>query len=129
MADIRKSVKRDAVRDELCSRCDHPTAEELYSSLKEDYPQMGIATVYRNLSKMTDDKKAIKISLNGVDHYDGNTSPHYHLVCEKCMKIFDVDVPLLINIEQEAAENSGSEIFSHSITFFGICKNCRENNK
>jgi Fe2+ or Zn2+ uptake regulation protein len=56
---IRHSKQRDAIFDNLCSRYDHPTAEDIYFSLKPKIPALSLATVYRNLSQLVEDGKII----------------------------------------------------------------------
>ena len=52
MAIERKSKQRDAIISELCSRYDHPTAMELYLSVREVIPNLSLGTLYRNLSQL-----------------------------------------------------------------------------
>ena len=44
MALIKRSRQREAILSELCGRTDHPTAEELYLSLKEELPNLSLGT-------------------------------------------------------------------------------------
>lgn len=126
MSVFRRSSRRDALLKELSERSDHPTADELYTSLKKDNPSMGIATVYRNLSRLSGKGDILKFSYNGIDRYDGNTDLHYHLFCTECGRIYDLDYPVSQDLEKKVSEATGNEISSHSISFFGICKNCRD---
>ena len=56
----RHSKQRDAVLANLCSRCDHPTAEDIYFSLKSSMPALSLATVYRNLAALESAGKIIR---------------------------------------------------------------------
>ena len=47
---LKHSKQRDAIEQFLATRYDHPTAETVYLNLREDYPKISLATVYRNLS-------------------------------------------------------------------------------
>ena len=49
---IKYSKQRQAIKDQLSNRGDHPTAETLYSELKTNMPNLSIATVYRNLKQL-----------------------------------------------------------------------------
>ena len=44
------SAKRQAIYDMLINRTDHPSATQIYEDLKEDYPDLSLGTVYRNIS-------------------------------------------------------------------------------
>lgn len=120
----KRSKQRDAILENLCSRRDHPTADELYFSLKQDMPQISLGTVYRNLNLLCDEKKIQKISVGGAEHYDGNANEHYHLHCVKCGRVVDVDMPLDEKIKDECKKYFDGEIFGFSITFRGLCSNC-----
>ena len=105
----------------------HPTIKELYKSIKEKYPNIGQATVYRNINKLLDDGKIVKIKTStNIDHYDGNIIPHYHLECKKCHRIIDIYDSkydkTIKNIEREYS----IKIDQASILFDGICDRCNE---
>ena len=55
------SKQRELILDSLRKRKDHPTAERLYLDLKNEMPELGIATVYRNLSDLCEEGKIIRI--------------------------------------------------------------------
>ena len=126
MGTVKHSDKRDALIEELCSRTDHPTADELYFSLKKKIPNLSIATVYRNLAFLYENKQALRFHFNGTDHFDGNTSAHYHLFCDGCGRIYDVDIEVNREIEKTAEKSCGGKITEHNITFFGKCNTCAE---
>lgn len=121
---IKHSKQRDAILNELCSRYDHPTAEEVYFSLKPHMPNLSLGTVYRNLSVLANDGTIQKFSVGGADHFDGNANNHYHMVCTSCNRLYDVDMPLIEGIEEKADNYVDGEIQAHRITFVGVCKNC-----
>ena len=120
---IKHSKQRDAVYENLCSRIDHPTAEEVYFSLKPAMPAISLATVYRNLAQLESENKIIKIGSGGTARYDGNITPHYHVHCLTCGGVSDI----FMNDETlnaKAAENYGGIIISHSVMFNGYCSEC-----
>lgn len=125
MAGLRHSNQRDAILKELCSRTDHPTADELFISVRKRIPNISLATVYRNLSLLADEGIILKLTCDGsADHFDGTTSQHYHLYCKECRRLFDLDLHEFDYLDRLAASNYKGKIESHSITFFGICENC-----
>ncbi len=125
MAGIKRSRQRDALINELCSRYDHPTAEALYLSLKKEFPNLSLGTVYRNLALLSDAGDIIKISVDGADRYDGNAKPHCHFLCRECQGMFDIhnDSPF----SDSLIENLGGEIEKYSLTLFGVCEKCKIN--
>ena len=76
---IKRSRQREAIRQCLTGRYDHPTAETVYMSIKDEFPNISLGTVYRNLSLLSDLGEIQKITVSGgPDRFDGNPAPHYH---------------------------------------------------
>lgn len=124
------SMKREALREILVSRCDHPTAEDIYFSMKELHPNVSLATVYRNLNLLVQEGDAIRLtSKDNSDRFDGYTSPHYHFHCDNCACISDVGIPVFTEIDTIASKGSDAKIKGHTIMFEGICQKCLEKNK
>ncbi len=124
MAIVKHSRQREAILNELRSRKDHPTADELYFSLKTEYPNLSLGTVYRNLNLLADEGIILKISSDGADRFDATADNHYHFQCTKCGRLYDIDYPVINGIENEAQKIAGGKITSHQLTFIGICENC-----
>ena len=122
----RFSKQRQIIYDMIKNNPVHPTADYIYNTLKKDYPDLSLGTVYRNLNVLTESGLILKITSDSdSEHYDGNTENHYHLMCEECNHIFDVNIPYLDNIEEEAQKESAHLIKNHSLVFTGVCSECR----
>lgn len=91
MLQRRNSKQRNVIREYLCGRIDHPTAEKLYKEIRLDHPKMSLGTVYRNLMFLTDigEIQALDVG-DGITHFDPNPMPHAHFYCKKCNRVFDV---------------------------------------
>lgn len=120
----RHSKQRDAILKNLCSRYDHPTAEDLYFSLKPQNPALSLATVYRNLAQLESDGKIIRIESGTTKRYDGNVSLHYHLTCLGCGGVFDIFLDNDCGLCDKAANAFDGKIISHSVLFTGYCSSC-----
>ena len=48
MAVLRYSKQRESIKNYLCGREDHPTADMIYTSIREEYPNISLGTIYRN---------------------------------------------------------------------------------
>lgn len=119
--------KRDAVYACLCSTDTHPTAEWIYDRLRSVSPDISLATVYRNLAKFKGEGRIISVgTVDGKEHFDGNTAPHSHFICKKCGCIRDL--PGITPEEallQTATEATGCRVEECSVTFYGLCENCQ----
>ncbi|MDR1928044.1 MAG: transcriptional repressor [Oscillospiraceae bacterium] len=121
------SRQREEILRELRARKDHPTAETLYLSLKDRFPALSLATVYRNLSQLCEAGLAQKISGKGADHFDGVTAAHTHLTCSACGSVFDLEFPAppcLGQLDDLAARNFAGTVHGHRLQFFGLCPAC-----
>ena len=120
----RHSKQRDAVFRNLCSRFDHPTAEELYLSLKKELPDISLATVYRNLSVLESEGKIMRIACDGTSRYDAVFADHAHFICRLCGKVTDIPISEL-NITKQISGNFDGIIETQSLIFGGICPECK----
>lgn len=103
----------------------HMTADQIHSALKDNDVSIGIATVYRNLNSIYDQKLINRVKHPDLGYiYDKNTSDHYHIRCVECDTISDLHMERQIHLEKIAAEDSGFEVLSHEIIFEGICPKC-----
>jgi len=122
------SRQRRKILETLKNNAVHPSAEYLYKKINEDKKEnIGLATVYRNLNKLSENGTIKKISgLEDTVHYDHNTYIHYHFFCKKCRKIFDLPSNISPNIVQKAEDITGFKIDTHEIVFHGECSDCRK---
>lgn len=124
----RFSRKRQAIYDALMASHVHPSAEELYHTLKPDYPDLSLGTVYRNLKSMVAGGDVVCVAnVEGKDRFDAHTEPHAHLVCRECGAV--LDLPMTASLAEECARiagESGVSIEPHSLRLFGLCATCKD---
>ena len=102
---LKYSRQREAIKDFLMTRIDHPTADVVYSNVRTEFPNISLGTVYRNLTLLADLGEIARLRVgDGVDHFDADTSPHYHFVCSECGSVIDLDMENIDNINQTAAK-------------------------
>ena len=120
----RNTKQKQLVIEALKALC-HPTAQEIYEFVKNNYPNISIATIYRILGVFEEQQKALHIEIpNKPDCYDYNLNKHYHLSCKKCKKVYDIDMPYLSELNKKTDNYS---IDNHIILFNGTCANCLKN--
>jgi len=104
----------------------HPTAEEIYKEVKSEYSSISMATVYKTLETLAEHNLINKVNaLHDMARFDGETTPHHHLICLNCKKIEDIYNDALNNLPTPS--NKNFKIFSYQVQFEGICKNCELN--
>ena len=122
---VKYSKQRELIRENLLSRYDHPTADDVYASVKLILPNISLGTVYRNLAQLAENGDILKISTSAnKEHFDGFVHRHFHFICNKCDKIYDVDLDGMDEIKNQAAEKLNADIEDYSLIFYGICENC-----
>lgn len=87
---------------------------------------MSLTTVYRNVILVKSFGEVLELGFpDGSNRYDGNMPyPHPHVICVKCKKILDPNLSNLKDITKEVADETGFEIITHRVDFFGICPDC-----
>ena len=85
----------------------HMTAEDIYELVSQDYPEIGLATVYRTLQLLWDMQLVDRINLD-----DG------------CVR-YEIGDELEHHIEKV----TGFHVLDHELKFYGLCKECMEKQK
>ncbi|WP_317368172.1 Fur family transcriptional regulator [uncultured Tyzzerella sp.] len=105
----------------------HPSAETIYNSIKEQNPTISLATVYKTLKSLRDSGLVQEINV-GEDsfRYDVQLTPHSHIICTKCNSVFDYfpKENFIDNIQDDVSKDTGFELNSHQMYFYGTCKSC-----
>lgn len=90
----RYTKQRAAVYAYLQKAHNHPSAEVVYSAVKQKVPSISLATVYKALEALVSCKLAAKLPYsNGSARYDCRCDNHYHLRCEKTGEVQDLRTP------------------------------------
>lgn len=119
------SRQREIIYEQVMNYPTHPTAEEVYTALKQDNPNLSLGTVYRNLNQLSEAGMLLKIPIaDGSDRFDGRTDRHYHMICEKCSKVFDVELDCLDSIPHTVMNSEGHMITRVTLNLKGICAKC-----
>ena len=121
------TIQRRAVYEELAERKDHPTADQVYDTLRARLPGLSRTTVYRVLDTLVEQGFARRVQhAAGVARFDPMTARHHHLVCDRCGKLLDLDDRAIPRIPLPDARGTGFRIDDYSISFSGLCQSCRQ---
>ena len=91
MESVRQFRKRNTILSSLQQSKAHPSAEALYHSLRQEHPDISLATVYRNLALFKSQGLIRSLgTVSGVERFDGDLSPHAHFVCRGCSAVLDL---------------------------------------
>lgn len=123
---MKYSKQCELVKDAVVYGKKHPTADEVYIKLKAENPSLSLGTVYRNLNRLTYEGIITKLHIpNSSDRFDGNCEEHYHIICQGCGKIIDVNHTLVLDLDDKIEASTGMKIIGHQLLLNGICANCQ----
>lgn len=131
---LKVTKQRILVLEALASCEDkHLTAEEIYEIVKADFPEIGLATVYRTIQLLVELDLVESIQLgDGYVRYeigklDGEEAHHHHhLICLSCGKIISFRDDLLDELEARIMESASFQVINHEVKLYGYCRECLE---
>jgi len=122
----RLTCQKQTVLNYLKGVKTHPTAEEIYSNIKEKLPQVSRGTVYRIVGNFKDKGSVQVIQTKNSSHFDADVFPHAHFICETCDRVYDIsDICSTCEILKNKKTKAG-KINYFKIYFYGICKECKK---
>ncbi len=130
-----KITKQRMVVVKALASCEdkHLTAEEIYEIVKADFPEIGLATVYRTIQLLVELDLVESIQLgDGYVRYEigkfqgEETHHHHHLICLECGKIISFRDDLLDELEARIMESASFQVINHEVKLYGYCKECLE---
>jgi len=109
---------------------DHLNAEEVFLLVKEKYPNIGLATVYRSLELLSELHIVEKINFgDGGARFDLRSEDqphmHHHLICTRCGSVEEIKEDWLMPMESRIAREFGFTVLDHRLDFQGVCKECK----
>lgn len=123
----RLTKQRVAVYENVCSRYDHPTAYDIFSSVRENIPNVSLTTVYRNLNNLADEGLILRLTVPGMpDRFDKTVTPHFHILCECCGGFKDLDDSgLFEKVRLHLLNQEDFALDCLDVVYKGKCKQCR----
>jgi Fur family ferric uptake transcriptional regulator len=99
------------------------SSSELLEAAARQIPLINLATIYRNLKILLEEKILVEVQLPGqAPRYEYNgLKEHHHFLCHTCNRLFDIE-------EASAAPASnlpnGFQAFKCDVTLHGVCPEC-----
>lgn len=120
------TIQRSLVLDAVNRLKSHATADEVYAEVAATHPNISKATVYRNLNLLSEMGMIRKLEIpGGADRFDHICKEHCHVKCEKCGRVFDIEIPYIDGLDNLVENRNGFELTGYDILFRGICPCCR----
>ena len=121
----RNSKQRQIILDAVMTRCDHPTADQIYLDARAKDDKISRGTVYRNLGVLAERGEIQNVKAPAADRFDSRLDRHYHLLCTRCGMVLDAPAPYHAEYDDAVARETGFRISRHRLTFEGLCPACR----
>jgi Fur family peroxide stress response transcriptional regulator len=124
------TVQRRAILDAVLSRDDHPTADQVFDSVRRRLPGVSRATVYRTLDTFVGlGVVALSVLPGPAARFDRRVERHHHLLCVACERAIDVVDARLDALPVRDTFPLGFEIVDVAVLVRGLCRSCRESRK
>lgn len=122
----RMTRQRMLILEELRKVCTHPTADELYTRVRERMPHISLGTVYRNLDLLVASHEVLKLeSAGSMRRFDGNMKPHRHVRCVRCGRVADVSMEAGgPDPDVSALHVEGFSVTGARVEYDGLCEDC-----
>lgn len=121
----RSTRQRTAIRAVIDAAGRPLTPQEILDGARNHVPEIGIATVYRNLRLLLDESVIQVVSLPGENPRYESMHPahdhHHHFHCRACDRVFDV--PGCPGPMENLAPD-GFVVERHDLTLYGTCADC-----
>ncbi len=107
----------------------HPTASDIYETVREARPHIGLASVYRILHMLVEQRYVKETRYDdGICRYDAHMERHDHAICTECGTLIDI-LPG-VSVPQYALDSAADAVdirlISYELRLYGICAACSQ---
>ncbi len=109
---------------ELMDAYGHISVREIYEKIKERFPSLSLATVYKNINAMMENRFINELKIVGQENrYELAKERHSHMICTACGAIEDIHIDTS-GLEKAIPEACGFHPEETAVQFFGRCRKC-----
>jgi len=120
-SNLKITPQRLAILKELENK-GHASIEEVYETIKDIFPSISLATIYKNINALKDEGIISEICLHQKPKYELIKEDHAHFICKKCGKVEDIPFEDIIDKSvSKKYPDAQKEVY-----LYGICKECKE---
>lgn len=102
----------------------HPTADQILTSVRKEFPTVSRATVYNTLEVLTRAGLILQITIEpSVARYDADLNPHAHFRCRLCNKVYDIRMDREFDLDEYV---DGHHVEAVRAYAYGVCSECLE---
>jgi len=118
-----RNTRQKQVIVKVINEAERPlTVHEVLAAGQKHLPTLGLATVYREIGRLSDAQELCTVSIPGdLPRYEVNKHHHHHFKCTDCDKVYEIEG---CSSELKKLVPRGFKEKSHDLTFYGSCKIC-----
>jgi len=122
---LKITPQRLAIIDVFMEHCDrHPGVSLIFEEARKKVKHVSLSTVYATLKEFSEGGLIRQLEFDRMENrYDGNLSDHVNLICKRCGKIDDHQIPATLE-PKDIARKSGFIVTDTRIEFHGYCRDC-----
>ena len=123
---IAVTPQRLAVIRALLASENHPSTDQICAAVRRKHPHVSLATVHRILEQFCEVKEARKVTLlHDVARYDGNVEPHHHVLCVRCRRVHDIEIPEVDKLLKGRTSLGQFALLRCSLEIEALCGRCQ----
>jgi Fur family ferric uptake transcriptional regulator/Fur family peroxide stress response transcriptional regulator len=122
-SNLKATIQRTSILQAI-DQAGHINIDEIYDHVKELYPTLSLATIYKNIILMQQNGVIIEVPMNGEkSKYELKKEDHIHLICQSCGTIQDSKIT---PNRQKALKIENFQIKYSQINLYGLCLSCQQ---
>jgi Fe2+ or Zn2+ uptake regulation protein len=126
----RITPQRRLIAEKIVNATSVLTATEIWQAVREQFCDIGLDTVYRNLNMLVD--LGIVTAIMGIGKEGARyelvcVAHHHHIVCVKCGQTICLDYCPINQQFLAMIRLHGYELIRHNMELFGLCNTCKVN--
>ena len=124
--EYKVTTQRLAICEFILSRKDHPTADQIYQGLRNEYPTISLGTVYKTLHLLKKLGLVQQLGFSeGSIRYDPDMELHINMVCSKCGKVYDYKAEKVKEIWDIIISDLKVIPKGQRIDIYYVCEDCK----
>ena len=123
---VRVTPQRLAIAEAVLNSTDHPTVQQIYERVRNNFPSMTLATIYSTLGVLERSGLIQELPFERMSRYEPNMDPHVNLVCIACENVMDADSgqEAVVRLKNRILNESNFQVAWQRVDFYGWCPNC-----
>ncbi len=122
---LKITPQRMAIYRALVDADQHPTADVMFQTIRNEYPSISFDTVNRTLLTFAAIGLVDVVEVfGGPKRFDPNVDDHHHLHCVACGRIIDFEHKNYADLDVPAAIARRFTVISKRVVLKGLCETC-----